>query len=72
MNRLREELLDEGFIEGPRKSRIHYRGRFFDYPLKAGDALRKLGVAESPLCVLSYLKAFAGRRAPERARTAHG
>ena len=59
VNRLWEELLDEGFIERPRKSRIHYRGRFFDYPLKAGDALRKLGVAESALCVLSYLKALA-------------
>ena len=58
VNRLWEELLDEGFIERPRKSRIHYRGRFFDYPLKAGDALRKLGVAESALCVLSYLKAL--------------
>ena len=59
VNRLWEELLDEGFIERPRKSRIHYRGRFFDYPLKAGGALRKLGVAESALCVLSYLKALA-------------
>ena len=58
VNRLWEELLDEGFIERPRKSRILYRGRFFDYPLKAGGALRKLGVVESSLCVLSYLKAL--------------
>ena len=59
VNRLWEKLLDDGLIERPRKSRIHYRGRFFDYPLKAGDALRKLGVRESSLCVLSYLKALA-------------
>ena len=59
VNRLWEEILDEGFIERPRKSRIHYRGKRFDYPLKAGDALRKLGVLESSLCVLSYLKAVA-------------
>lgn len=59
VNRLWKELLDEGFIERSRKSRIRYRGRFFDYPLKAGDALRKLGVLESSLCVLSYLKAIA-------------
>ena len=59
VNRLWEEILDEGFIERPRKSRICYRGGFFDYPLKAGDALRKLGLRESTLCVLSYLKASA-------------
>lgn len=41
----------------PRLSRILYRGKFFDYPLKAGDALRKLGLATSLLCVLSYLRA---------------
>ena len=58
VNRLWEEILDEGFVELRRKTRIHYRGRLFDYPLKAGDALRKLGVAESSLCVLSYLKAL--------------
>jgi protoporphyrinogen oxidase len=40
-----------------RMSRIFYHGKFFDYPLKAGDALRKLGFLNSVLCVLSYLKA---------------
>src|SRR5205085_12263674 len=32
-------------------------GKFFAYPLKAGEALRKLGVFESFRCVFSYLKA---------------
>ena len=59
VNHLWEELLDEGFIDRPRSSRIYYRGKCFDYPLKAGDALRKLGAAEAALCVLSYLKAVA-------------
>ena len=59
VNRLWEEILDEGFIERPRKSRILYRGKCFDYPLKAGDALRKLGVPEAALCVASYLRAVA-------------
>lgn len=51
------EILDAGFIERPRKSRIYYRRKFFDYPLKAGNALRNLGLWEAGLCVLSYLRA---------------
>ncbi|MCZ2837709.1 NAD(P)/FAD-dependent oxidoreductase [Modestobacter sp. VKM Ac-2985] len=42
-----------------RMSRIYYRRRFFDYPIKAVDTLRKLGVGTSVLCVLSYLRARA-------------
>ena len=51
------ELLPDDMLERPRLSRIYYRGKFFSYPLKAFDALLKLGVLESILCVLSYLKA---------------
>jgi protoporphyrinogen oxidase len=46
-------------LERPRSSRIFYRGKFFSYPLKAGEALRKLGIFESTRCVLSYMKARA-------------
>ena len=35
------------------------RGQFFSYPLKAGEALCKLGIFESTRCVLSYFKARA-------------
>ena len=50
------EILDEeDFLVRPRMSRIFYRGRFYDYPLRAGNALRNLGLLESTLCVLSYL-----------------
>ena len=50
------EILDEGdFLLRPRMSRIFYKGRFYDYPLKAGNALKNLGLLESFLCVLSYL-----------------
>ncbi len=38
----------------PRLSRIHYGGRFFDYPLKAGNALRGLGLWNAMMIVLSY------------------
>ena len=46
-------------LDRPRSSRIYYNNAFFDYPLKAGDALAKLGVFESTRCVLSYLWAQA-------------
>ena len=36
-------------------SRIYYHGKFFDYPLKAGNALRNLGVLEAATCVGSYV-----------------
>ena len=51
------ELLGDEFLERPRKSRIYYRRRLFDYPLKASNALKQLGVFEAVLCVLSYGKA---------------
>src|ERR1700730_12027016 len=50
------ELLPNDLLDRPRSSRIFYRGRFFSYPLKAGEALWKLGIIESVRCVLSYLK----------------
>jgi protoporphyrinogen oxidase len=33
------EILADDFLERPRKSRIYYRGQFFDYPIRAMDAL---------------------------------
>src|SRR5437867_13439371 len=41
----------------PRSSRIFYGGKFFSYPLKPFEALLKLGIFKSVLCVLSWLKA---------------
>lgn len=52
-----KELLDEPFLLRTRKSRILYKRKFFDYPLRAGNALRQLGVIEALRCVLSYVKA---------------
>jgi len=51
-----EEILGEEFISVPRMSRIHYRGKFFDYPIKAGNALKGLGPFNALAIVLSYLK----------------
>jgi protoporphyrinogen oxidase len=53
------EILPHDMLQRPRSSRIYYRGRFFSYPLRAVEALRKLGVVEAARCVLSYLKARA-------------
>ena len=39
-----EILPDEDFLMRPRKSRIFYNGKYYDYPLKAINALRNLGV----------------------------
>lgn len=51
------EILGNEMLERPRSSRIYYNGKFFGYPLVALEALRKLGVWESILCMSSYLKA---------------
>ena len=56
VNALWSELLDKDFLDRPRKSRIYYRSQLFDYPLKAFDALSKLGPIEALRCILSYLK----------------
>ena len=50
-----EVLPDEDFLLRPRMSRIFYEGKFYDYPLKAMNALRNLGVGEAVRCVLSYV-----------------
>ena len=50
------EILPDGdFLMRPRMSRIYYNNKFFDYPLKAGNALGNLGIVEALRCVLSYL-----------------
>ena len=58
-----EILPDEDFLLRPRKSRIFYDGKYFDYPLRAFNALRNLGIIEAVLCVFSY--AWARVRPPQ-------
>lgn len=55
--RLWREMLGEDFIQVPRLSRIFYRGRFFNYPIELFNALSNLGLVESALTLLSYLRA---------------
>ena len=49
-----EVLPAEDFLLRPRMSRILYRGKLFDYPLKPFNALFGLGLLEAIRCVLSY------------------
>jgi len=51
-----EEILGDEFITVPRMSRIFYNGRYFDYPLKAANAIRGLGLMNGVMIFLSYLK----------------
>jgi len=53
------ELLGGDMLVRPRSSRILYGGKFYSYPLNAGEALKNLGVVEATRCVASYLKARA-------------
>jgi protoporphyrinogen oxidase len=64
-----QEILPDDFITRPRLSRIYYNGRFFSYPLKAFEALLKLGVFTSAACIMSY--AYAKVFPVARTRTFH-
>ncbi|HVX17939.1 MAG TPA: NAD(P)/FAD-dependent oxidoreductase [Acidimicrobiales bacterium] len=58
-----EILPDEDFLMRPRKSRIYYKGHYLDYPLRAFNALRNVGILEAAGYVLSY--AWARVRPPK-------
>ncbi len=49
-----EILPAEDFLLRPRMSRIFYEGKFYDYPLRAFNALKNLGITEAVRCVMSY------------------
>ena len=54
-----DELLPGDMLQIARRTHIYYRGRYFSYPLDAAEALRRLGLRESALAGLSYLRAQA-------------
>jgi protoporphyrinogen oxidase len=51
-----DEILGDELISVPRLSRIYYDGKFFDYPLRAGNALRGLGPFNAAMIMLSWIK----------------
>ena len=54
-----DEILPDDFLLRPRLSRIYYAGKFYGYPLKAFEALRNLGLAQSVASIASYAYARA-------------
>ncbi|MGH7820939.1 MAG: NAD(P)/FAD-dependent oxidoreductase, partial [Candidatus Binatia bacterium] len=56
VKRMWREVLGGEFLRRPRLSRIYYRKKFFDYPLKPVNALLGLGLVEAVLIVLSYVR----------------
>jgi protoporphyrinogen oxidase len=56
VNELWLEVAGKDYKMVNRQTRIYYKKRFFDYPLKAGNALKSLGVFEAARCMLSYSK----------------
>ncbi len=59
------DRLPDDFVHVRRLSRIFYRRKFFDYPLKPWNALRNLGLFTSIACVASYGWARVFPRRPE-------
>jgi len=49
------EMLGPEMLTRPRLSRIYYDGKWFDYPLKAGNALMGLGLTRTIAIGFSYL-----------------
>jgi protoporphyrinogen oxidase len=61
-----DEVLGGEMLLRPRLSRIRWRGRYIDYPLRAGDVVAKIGPVELARCAASYARArLRARRAPE-------
>lgn len=55
VNSLWNEVLGDEFIETPRLSRIFYKNKFFDYPLKPANALLNMGIVDTATVLYSYL-----------------
>lgn len=56
IDQLWHDMLGENFIKVPRLSRIFYQGKFYNYPLQISNTLKNLGIIESGLILLSYVK----------------
>ena len=56
INQLWHEMLGDDFLNVSRTSRIYYEGCFYDYPLRVFNTFFNLGLLESFLIAISYLK----------------
>jgi protoporphyrinogen oxidase len=55
VQRLWRKMLGPDMLRRPRLSRIYYNGKFFDYPLKAMNAFRGIGIVDAVRVLFSYL-----------------
>jgi protoporphyrinogen oxidase len=62
VERVWDEVLGPDLLVRPRLSRIYWRGRFIDYPLRAGNLVRRVGPVELARCSASYAAALRWRR----------
>jgi protoporphyrinogen oxidase len=60
-----QELLGPELLVRPRLSRIYWRGRFIEYPLRAADVFAKVGPLELARSLGSYARARLARRGSE-------
>lgn len=56
VNQLWLEVVGQDYRMVDRLTRIYYRKRFFEYPLRPANALWNMGLANAALCLGSYLK----------------
>src|SRR5438477_3117767 len=56
VNQLWLEVAGRDYRMVDRLTRIYYRQRFFEYPLKPANALWNMGVTNAACCLSSYLK----------------
>ena len=60
-----EELLGPELLVRPRLSRIYWRGRFIEYPLRPADVFAKVGPLELTRSLASYARARLRRQGEE-------
>ncbi len=53
-----EGLLEEKWISVERYTRQFIKGKYYDYPIKAGQAFRNIGIFGSIAIILSYIKSI--------------
>lgn len=56
INKLWLEVVERDYRMVDRLTRIYYGGRFFNYPLQAGNALKNLGIFKAAQCMASYAR----------------
>jgi protoporphyrinogen oxidase len=59
-------MLGDDLLHCRRLSRIFYGGKFFNYPLNAGNAFRNLGLLNTAMCLADYMKIRAFPHTPVR------